>query len=197
MSEVLGTVMAELDRPGALASIAAKLGVDETQARQAVESALPVLLGGLARNAQNGEGASSLLAALDKDHDGSVLDDIGDLLSSGGGAAGSGILGHIFGDRQGQVQDGLGQATGIGGQGMGQLLSMLAPLVMGALGRVKNQGGLDADGLQQTLNREGAAITANAPGLMQGMMRLLDRNQDGSALDDIAGMVGGLFRKPS
>lgn len=197
MSEVLGTVLAELDRPGALTSIAAKLGVDEAQARQAIESALPVLLGGIARNAQDGAGASSLLAALDKDHDGSVLDDIGDLLSAGGGATGAGILGHVFGERQTQVQEGLGQATGISGQGMGQLLSMLAPLVMGALGRAKQQGGLDATGLQETLTREGATLTQNAPGLMQGVLRLLDRNQDGSALDDIAGMVGGLFRKPS
>ncbi len=197
MSEVLGTVLAELDRPGALTSIAAKLGVDEAQARQAIESALPVLLGGIARNAQDGAGASALLAALDKDHDGSVLDDIGDLLSAGGGATGAGILGHVFGERQTQVQEGLGQATGISGQGMGQLLSMLAPLVMGALGRAKQQGGLDATGLQETLTREGATLTQNAPGLMQGVLRLLDRNQDGSALDDIAGMVGGLFRKPS
>ncbi len=197
MSEVLGTVLAELDRPGALTSIAAKLGVDEAQARQAIESALPVLLGGIARNAQDGAGASSLLAALDRDHDGSVLDDIGDLLSAGGGATGAGILGHVFGERQTQVQEGLGQATGISGQGMGQLLSMLAPLVMGALGRAKQQGGLDATGLQETLTREGATLTQNAPGLMQGVLRLLDRNQDGSALDDIAGMVGGLFRKPS
>jgi len=74
---------------------------------------------------------------------------------------------------------------------------MLAPLVMGALGRAKQQGGLDATGLQETLTREGATLTQNAPGLMQGVLRLLDRNQDGSALDDIAGMVGGLFRKPS
>lgn len=197
MSEVLGTVLAELERPGALTSIAAKLGVDEAQARQAIESALPVLLGGIARNAQDGAGADSLLAALDKDHDGSVLDDIGDLLSAGGGTTGAGILGHVFGERQTQVQEGLGQATGISGQGMGQLLSMLAPLVMGALGRAKQQGGLDATGLQETLTREGATLTQNAPGLMQGVLRLLDRNQDGSALDDIAGMVGGLFRKPS
>lgn len=180
-----------------MSGIAARLGVDEAQARQAIETALPVLLGGIARNAQDGAGASSLLAALDRDHDGSVLDDIGDLLTSGGGAAGTGILGHVFGDRVDHVQSGLGQATGIGAQGMGALLATLAPLVMGALGRAKNEGGLDVSGLQQTLTQEGEKLTASAPGMVQGLLRMLDRNQDGSALDDIAGMVGGLFRKPS
>lgn len=196
MSQVLDTLMRELDRPEALAPIAARLGVDETQARQAIESALPVLVGGIARNAQDGQGASNLLAALDRDHDGSVLDDIGDFLANARGDGG-GILGHVFGDRQAQVEEGLGQATGIGGQGMGQLLGMLAPLVMGALGRATQQNGLDAGGLQDTLTREGASLTERAPGLVQGLLGALDRNQDGSALDDIAGMLGGLFKKPT
>lgn len=195
MSQLLDTLARELDRPDALAPIATRLGVSEAQAREAIRSALPVLVGGIANNAQDGAGASSLLAALDRDHDGSILDDVGDFLASGRDGNGTGILGHVFGDRQPQVQEGLGQATGIGGQGMGQLLGMLAPLVMGALGRATQQGGLDAGGLRDTLAREGASLTERAPGLVQGLLRTLDRNQDGSALDDIAGMLGGLFTK--
>ena len=50
-----------------------------------------MLLGGLLCNAQPSGGAAALLDALQKDHDGSVLDDIGGFLgqNSGAGVAGA------------------------------------------------------------------------------------------------------------
>jgi hypothetical protein len=121
------------------------LGADERTTGNAVQAALSMLLGALAHNSSTPTGASSLLGALERDHDGSVLDDVAGFL--GGSSSGQGILGHVFGNKLGAVQNGLGQATGLDASSAGNLLTMLAPIVMGALGRTNRQGGLDVSSL--------------------------------------------------
>ena len=175
MSELTSRVFEQLDQSH-IESIASQLGVDPAQASNAVQQALPLLMGGLARNASSPQGASALHSALERDHAGvdiggllgSVLGGgsgggIGEVLGSvlGGGnadSAGSGIggaiLGHIFGGRREQAARGLGQTSGLGNQGAAQLLAMLAPLVMAALGNMTRKQGLDANGLSGILGQE-------------------------------------------
>src|SRR5690606_27405891 len=154
------------------------------QAGQAVQQALPLLLGGLARNSASPQGAGALHAALERDHSGvdiggllgSVLGggagggnsgpDLGGLIGSvlGGGGSGSNagaggaILGHIFGGRRGRAAQGLGQSSGLGGAGAAQLLAMLAPLVMSVLGNMSREKGLDARSLGSVLGQENQRI---------------------------------------
>jgi hypothetical protein len=75
-----------------------------------------------------------------------------------------------------------------------QILMMLAPVVMGMLGRAKQQQGLDPGGLSDMLGQQ-SAQAQQASGMMGMLGQLLDRNHDGSAVDDIAGMIGGMFRR--
>ena len=70
---------------------------------------------------------------------------------------------------------------------------MLAPLVMGALGRARTERGLDPNGLGRVLGEEQNELGARAPGVLGAVGRLLDRNNDGSVLDDVGGLLGGLF----
>jgi hypothetical protein len=70
---------------------------------------------------------------------------------------------------------------------------MLAPLVMGALGRTRAEQGLDPDGLTRVLGNEREELGARAPGILGAVGRLLDRDNDGSALDDVGGLLSGLF----
>jgi len=65
---------------GGIDQISNQLGIGRDQTERAVAGALPMLLGGLMRNSQSTDGAAALLGALQKDHDGSVLDDIGGFL---------------------------------------------------------------------------------------------------------------------
>ena len=74
----------------------------------------------------------------------------------------------------------------------------LAPMVMGVLAQQKQQQGLDASGLAGMLG--GAVQTQNANPLMQMATRFLDKDNDGSVVDDLMGMVGsrllgGMFGK--
>jgi hypothetical protein len=177
--------------------ISQAIGADESSTSSAIQAALPMLLGGLANNSANEQGAAGILGAIDRDHDGSVLDDIGGLLAGniGGKAAnGAGILGHIFGGQQAGVEQTVSQASGLDMNKIGPLLAILAPIVMGAIGRSRQQsgGGFGAADLGGLLG--GAAQQMGGGSDLLGMLGgLLDRNRDGSAVDDVMGMIGGML----
>jgi len=180
----------------AVSQLSQQLGVDPNTTRQAVPAALTALLGGLSHNAAQPAGAQQLLGALEKDHDGSVLDNLGGLLGGGGaqlGQQGAGILGHIFGNRQPAVATQVGRASGLDAATAGRLLMMLAPLVLGALGRAQRQRGLDQGSLSDVLNGERQRVEQAHPQHRGLLNVLLDRDGDGQIMDDLAGMAGGLL----
>jgi hypothetical protein len=152
MSGLVDNVLANLgnDQIGA---IAAKLGVDPAQARDAIEHAVPLIVGGMAQNASTAQGANALNNALGA-HGGDLSNILGGVLGGTGSGIGGAILGHVFGGNQGAVNQGLGQATGLGQQNAGQLMAILAPLVMGALANHAQGQGVDAGGLGGLLAQE-------------------------------------------
>ena len=168
--------------------ISQHLGVDEGATSDAIQAALPMLLGGLANTSASQSGAASLLGALDRDHDGSILDDLVGFLGDYLSGRGAGILGHIFGDQEGAVERGVSQASGLDLSKVGPLLMMLAPIVMGALGRARREVGMDAGDLPRELGNA-AQQTGGDQGLLGALSSMFDMNRDGSAVDDIAGML--------
>jgi len=179
----------------AVRQIGQRLGTDPSTTQSAIAAALPMIVGGLAKNAQDPAQAGSLANALQKDHDGSILDDVAGYLGGGQPAAdGAGILGHIFGGRTGAVEQGVSQVSGMEPGKTSALLSMLAPLVMGALGKSARERGLDPGGLASMLGGERERAAQQAPGGLMGMLSgLLDRDHDGSVVDDIGGMISSRF----
>jgi hypothetical protein len=175
----------------AVNQISNKLGTDPASTRTAIAAALPMLVGALARNAQDPGKAGALATALGR-HDGSVLDDVAGYLGRGDTGDGDGILGHVLGGKKETVQTGLGQAAGLDPAKAGTLLAMLAPLVMGALGKAQREKGLDTGGLAGMLGSEQARAADAAPGVMGMLSSFLDRDHDGSVMDDIGGMLGKL-----
>ena len=161
-TSLVSELMAQL-QGAPLQQMAQQLGTSTSQTETAVSAALPLLLGSLGRNAAQPQGAMDLFGALQRNHSGGA--DLGGLLGSllGGGASsssagggqldGAAILGHIFGGNQQRAEVGLGQATGLGANA-GQLLQMLAPIVMSFLAQRMNAGGMDAGSLGQVLNQE-------------------------------------------
>ena len=179
--------------PEVLQQISSQLGADHNTTNSAVNAALPVLLGALASKASTPDGASALNTTLAAHHDGSALDNISSILSGAESGPGAGILSHVLGGNQSNVANGIGAATGMDAAKVGSLLTMLAPIVMGALGKARTTGGLDAGGLASMLGHEQSSIT-NAGGGLSGLMGMLDQNHDGSVADDVMGMASKLFK---
>lgn len=187
---------------GAPASqLAQRLGISQEQSSAAISAALPLLLGALGRNASQPQGAEALFGALQRDHAGA---DLGGVLGAVLGGAqgrqvdGAGILGHIFGSGQARAEAGVAQATGLGQGQAGQLLKLLAPIVMAYLakrvlsgGAAGQQGGAQA--LGGLLGREQAQIRQGG-GLGGGLLgAVLDQDGDGQlGLGDLV-KLGGLF----
>ena len=174
--------------------IGARLGVSETTANTAVQIAVPLILAALARNASQPKGAQDLHQAVANDHDGSILDNVTDYLGNPQQADGAGILGHVLGDQRGAVENNLAQATGMDQSAAGSLMEMVAPLVMGAVGRTQQQNGLDSSGLADYLGQQQQETAAAAPGLMGTLSSMLDSNKDGSVTDDLSRIAGSFFK---
>ncbi len=189
-----------------LEQLADQLGIAPAQAGSAASMAIPLLLGAMARNAQQPQGAQALLGALQRDHlpvAQHAGPDIGALLGAVLGAArgapgsaagdGAAILGHVLGGARQQAEAGLGQATGLGG-GAGRLMAMLAPMVMAFLAQRVHAGGLGADGLGGLLGREQASAQQGGSAAGELLARVLDQDGNGRVdLGDLLKMGGGLL----
>lgn len=198
--DLMNLVNQELSGPR-LSQMSRQLGLSEDQTREALPAALAALTGAMAQNAAQPQGAQQLSNALNKDHDGSLLDSLDGFLGGMGGMGGGGggnlgagaaILGHVFGQRQQRVEGNLGRATGLNPQTMASLLAMLAPIVMAYLGRQQRQKQLDPGGLRDVLGQERQRIE-QVPQARTGLGALLDRDGDGQIMDDLANLAGGLF----
>lgn len=180
-------------------------GADKQKTAAAASGIVNTLMGALAKNAESREGAQSLNNALERDHDGSILNDVIGMLSGQQVQAqnpsmlnGSGILKHVLGNKQGGAVQMISQLSGLDSDKTGSLMTMLAPVVMGALGKTKREQGLDMAGIASLLSGTVSAERANTNNPAIDMaMKFLDSDGDGSVVDDVASigmkMLGGLF----
>ena len=180
-------------------NLAEAIGADRSATQKATRAALPLLLGALQRNASSPDGAAALDGALERDHDGSVLDSLGDLIRDPSMTSGAGILKHAFGGKQQAIEQGVGQSSGLSPAQVSRLLATLAPMVLGVLGKARKEKALDAGGLADLLTGERRAIESSTPDLASLAGLLIDSDGDGIDLGDITkiggGLLGGLFKK--
>ena len=170
------------------------LGLSPSNAKQASVSALPLLIKGLAQNTKDQAGAASLSNALDRDHDGDVLDDLGALFSGGPSSDGQKIVQHVFGSKLPGVENTVSRLGGIDLSAVGKLLPLLAPMVLGMLGKKKKEQGLDPSGLASLLNSEEQRVERRAPEATGLFSALLDRDGDGQVMDDVLDIGGSLLK---
>ena len=205
MSSILDLLGSQLDA-STLSRLGNQVGATPEQTSAAVSAALPALLGALQRNSSTPQGEAALGAALDRDHDGSVLNDLGSLLGGGPSSSDVRSLDHIFGQRRGNVEDAVANRGGLDRAQAMRLLAMLAPLVLGALSRARQRGGASSSGAGAGGMGGGGTggglgdILGGALGQMRqgggggglgGILGgMLDRDGDGSFLDDLLGGGG-------
>jgi hypothetical protein len=170
------------------------------QTEAAASGIISTLVAGL--NAARPGGANALVSALDRDHDGSLLDDVAGFLLGNRQAQnpntlnGAGILNHVLGGNQNNVANVLGRATGLDSSQIIKLMMALAPMVLGALGKMRSKQGVGVEGIGDILSGS-VKSQVNQKQEMGLLGRLLDADGDGSVMDDIAnlGMKFFLNRK--
>lgn len=185
--------------------LAKEVRADKDTTNAAVDGAIATMISALSKNVQQPDRAQSLMNALERDHDGSILDNIASLVTGGGRSQSSaratnglGILDHMLGGKADNVVNMISKGSGLNILKSGKLLTMLAPIVMGALGKTKQQQGLDVGGLMGLLSGtvQQATEKRNDMGIIG---KILDSDGDGSITDEIAGLgmkaLGSLFRR--
>ena len=178
-----------------IGNLASQVGGNEGEAKKGVMAALPAMLAALGKNAGTEKGAEELNNALEKKHDGSILDNLSGYLSNPDLKDGAGILNHLFGNQTSNVANAVSQSSGLDTNGSMKMLQMLAPILMGMLGQQKKENNLDAKGLGNltSMLASNFGSEAGTSGIMETVTNLLDANKDGNVMDDIMGMVGKLF----
>ncbi|MDQ4122670.1 MAG: DUF937 domain-containing protein [Acidobacteriota bacterium] len=173
----------------AVGQISQQIGADPSSVQNAIQMALPAILGGLAQKAQQPETAPVIASAIEQEQ-GGFLDNLGGLF--GGSAVNpmlsAGILSTIVGNNQTQVASQIGQKSGLSTGQVASILMLLAPIVLGYLGRRQTQQRLDQGGIFDMLNGYGqqAQQQPQTGGWLSGM---LDANRNGSSLDELAAMA--------
>jgi len=143
---------------GRTGQISRRIGADEDRTRVAVESAVPALLAALSGEAEE----PGLRTAIQQDHDGTIIDQLNEYLDGSAQLSprttnGAGILDHVLGDRQGEMAQALSAKSGLDLGSIMKLLPLLAPILMGMLGKKtggSSGGGFGLDDLGSILGGE-------------------------------------------
>ncbi len=130
MSGITDLVQQQLS-PETISQISNAIGADEATTQQAVDAALPMIVGGMAAHAATPAGASAIQA--ESENHAGILGQLGGMMSGAGGAGG--ILGGLAGMMEGQGgSGGLGGMMSGGGGGLGGMLGSAA--AGGILGKI-------------------------------------------------------------
>ncbi len=135
----LGDLLEEALDQEALTRIGQRVGADPVATRRGVAASAAVLTEALRNNARRKGGDRALFEALRRDHDGSVLERRDDVFAGRRESEGQGILRHVLGENQDAAAGAIGQFAGLDKGKALQLLIMLAPLIMGVLGKMRTQ----------------------------------------------------------
>jgi hypothetical protein len=161
--------------PEMLDQISQQIGADPATTRQAVNAAVPMLMGGVAAHASTPQGAQALEAAAPAtSQGGGMLGGLGDMIGGAGGLGGvlggmmggggaGGILGSILGGNHSTIEDGVTQASGLNRQQSGKLLMMLAPIFLAAISHHRRQTNASPADVSSDLQREAQTHAANNP----------------------------------
>lgn len=168
-------------------SISKKTDTKPETVDKIIQIGVPILLGSLGKNAADKKGAIELSDTLDKQHDGSLLDNISTIFSESQDTNNDGlkILGHIFGQKQDAAEVRLAKKTGVDAATIVKVLSFVAPIVLAQIGKKKKAASLDKDGLVDLLKEQ---KTGSGNPIIDLATKFLDKDSDGQIIDDLFGM---------
>lgn len=170
--------------PDMIGRIASGLGLDKGLAGKAISAALPSILAGIVGSSAKPDGLKALTSALGSQDPG-LLGNLAGMLGGSNQSSlisnGASMLSNVLGgSATGALAGAVAKFAGIGEGPSKSLLGMLAPVVMGTLGKQQQSAGLDAGGLAKMLMGQKDNIASAMP---SGFAQLLG----GSGLLDSIG----------
>ncbi|CAN7597457.1 OmpA family protein [Phenylobacterium sp. LjRoot164] len=167
MTNLVQTVIGALS-PDMIGHLSSVLGESSGSVSKGVSAAAPALLAAALQQSSTSSGANGLLSLISQaTGGGNPLDRLPALLGDDGARAGllsqgKTLSDSLLGGNAGAVTSGLSSFAGIKGGAATQLLSLAAPLVLGAIGKALG-GAPTASGVQSLLSDQRASILGALP----------------------------------
>jgi len=182
---------------GAVDDISRRIGADPARTRTAIDSAIPLLVAALGKEAADPARRPGLEQAIREDHDGSVVDDLTTYLAGGmttRATKGDKIVDHVLGDRREPAVQALSGRSGLDLSTVASLLPLLAPIVMGILGRKQRSGDVSFDSITDVLGGDTQRAADGSPDIGDLLGSVLgggDGKQGGGLGDVLGSILGG------
>jgi hypothetical protein len=165
----------------AVRQLGSQFGLGQEQTASALSALVPALAAGVQRNIQNQGGLGSLISTLSSGHHQQYVDNPASLGDQSAVAEGNGILAQILGSKD--VSRGVAARaaaqTGLSADVMKQMLPLAAAMMMGAFSKQSSSASSMAAGAQ-----------SSSDGIAAMLSPLVDKNRDGSIVDDVTSMIG-------
>jgi len=180
--------------------IAAYLGESGSRVAGSISPAAASVMAGLMSKASSLDGASEIFNRMNAGgYGGDFLKRFGSTLAGSSSTdelvrTGSSLLSFLFGSRQGKLEHVVSGATGLAKGSATSLLSILAPLVMGVLGKQAADENLDSTGVMNLLNSQKNPVQQAAPAALSGVLGLVSLSQLGGAPPSVpTGIPGNIL----
>lgn len=169
----------------AVQQLGSQVGLAPDQTALALSALVPALAAGFQRNIQSEGGLNSLTSALAAGNHSRYIDNPTSLGDQAAMADGNGILGHLLGSKEvsREVASRAAAQTGLSADVLKRLLPLAATLMMASFAKQSGR----ATSLPGGLGGSGGGIAAM-------LTPLLDRNRDGSIVDDVTSMIGKFMK---
>lgn len=162
---------------GEVATKAANLlGEKEEKVITAIEGLIPTFVGGLMKRAANEAGATTLMNVVKKGHhDGSIIEQLDDLLKNKENFAGfvergNSVVSMLLPDKKSSIVAMICQFAGVRNSSATAVLSVVALLVVGKLGKLVTSQGLDRTGLANIILDQKSVLLDETPEDLQPKM---------------------------
>jgi hypothetical protein len=174
---VLDAIM-NAQQGGAVKQLGSQFGLGEEQTASALSALVPALAAGFQQNIGAQGGLGSLMSALAAGNHRQYVDNPASLGLPGAVSEGNGILSHVLGskDVSRAVAAQAAAQTGLSSDIMKKMLPLAAAMMMGAFAQ-KSPAAAPVPG-------------ASGGGIADMLGPLLDRNRNGSIVDEVTGMLG-------
>ena len=148
---------------------------DPKKTSSTFDTAIGSILGGMMKKSTSQEGAKQVYDVA-SNADPSIMDRLGDILGGGGEKveavqkSGGGMLDSILGGSKNGMIASIAKALGLDGSIVGKLLTLVAPMLLGTIGKHIKSAGMDAVGLGSLLGEQKQHVSAALPsGLTQDL----------------------------
>jgi hypothetical protein len=185
--------MAELDgllNAIPIGDIAKKLGIDEKVATAAVRAAVPVIVAGMAANAQDKGGAKSLAGAATRHAKrGKQLSRVDDIDTD----EGEKIASNVFGPNKPAVEKEVAKAGGIDPDLIAKIIPIVAPIIITFIGNMLLKKQQESGSTAEPAEEESAGgIGDLLGGLLGGGSSTSSSSSSGGGIGDLlGGLLGG------